>query len=166
MLAALDRGGDVWIAEAGQSDFSHDAIQNVVAAMPSVDLGRFHLVQHSTWNEEVTTQSKLNWLRQNIDYIHIEDGNFPNSTPDFKTFPEEITPADLALWGQLTSHGTLGPLWTEARRIADQYNPISAYNNTAIEAGGFDFSDCAETCYIFGYGSLNDHVDFFGTFVQ
>jgi hypothetical protein len=134
--------------------------------MASVDTKRFHIVQHSTFNEEVTTQSKLNWLKDNVDYIHVEDGNFPNSTPDFKTFPEEITAADTALWGQVTSHPTLGPLWTEAKQIADQYNPLASYNNTAIEAGGFDFSDCAEATYIFGYnGTIKDHVDFFNTFV-
>ena len=123
-------------------------------------------MQHSDWNEEVTTQSKLDWLRANVDYIHIEDGNFPNSTPDFKTFPEEIAATEIALWDQVQGHPTLGPLWTEAKRIADEYNPVSAYNNTAIEAGGFDFSDGAETTHIFGYqNDINDHADFFSIFV-
>jgi hypothetical protein len=165
MLAALERGGDVWIAEAGQSDFSYDAIQKVIADMPGVDVTRFHIVQHSTFNEDVTTQTDLGWLQSNVDYIHIDDGNFPNGTADFKTFPEDITPADLALWGQLTSHPTLGSLWTEVKTTVDYYNPLSTYNNTAIEAGGFDFSDVVETCHIFGYGNIGDHLDFFDTFV-
>ena len=177
MAAAINRGGDVWIAEAGQSDFSHDAIQLVLANIPGTDPRRFHIVQHSQWNEDVSDDGKVAWLKANIDYIRIDDGNFPNATPDFKTFPDWDTSkgndpdGQLAgveqLWTHVTSHATLGPLWTEAKRVADHYNPIAAYNNTAIQAGGFDFSDASEVCHIFGMGKplINDHVDFFNVFV-
>ena len=177
MAAAINRGGDVWIAEAGQSDFSYDAIQLVLANTPGTDPRRFHIVQHSQWNEDVSDDGKVAWLKANIDYIRIDDGNFPNATPDFKTFPDWDTSkgndpdGQLAgveqLWTHVTSHATLGPLWTEAKRVADHYNPIAAYNNTAIQAGGFDFSDASEVCHIFGMGKplINDHVDFFNVFV-
>lgn len=178
MEAAIKRGGDVWIAEAGQSDFSYDAIQIVLAKLPGTDPKRFHIVQHSQWNEDVSDDEKVAWLKAHIDYIRIEDGNFPNATPDFKTFPDGDTTkgedphGQLAgveqLWTQVTSHPALGPLWTEAKRIADAYNPIAAYNNTAIQAGGFDFSDASEACHIFGMGKplINDHADFFNVFVR
>lgn len=178
MAAAINRGGDVWIAEAGQSDFSYDAIQLVLANIEGIEPRRFHIVQHSQWNEDVSDDGKLAWLKANIDYIRIDDGNFPNATPDFKTFPDWDTSkgddpdGQLAgveeLWTHVLSHPTVGPMWTEAKRLADQYNPVSAYNNTAIEAGGFDFSDTAETCHIFGMGKplVNDHVDFFNVFAQ
>lgn len=177
MGAAIKRGGDIWIAEAGQSDFSFDAIQLVLAKLPDTDPKRFHIVQHSQWNENASNDQKVAWLKANIDYIRIEDGNFSNATPDFKTFPDWDTSkgndpnGQLAgveqLWTRLTDNPSLGLLWTEAKRVADAHNPIAAYNNTAIQAGGFDFSDASEACHIFGMGKplINDHVDFFNVFV-
>ena len=149
----------------------------MLANIPGTDPRRFHIVQHSQWNEDVSDDGKVAWLKANIDYIRIDDGNFPNATPDFKTFPDWDTSkgndpnGQLAgaeqLWTRVTSHPTLGPLWTEAKRVADQYNPIAAYNNTAIQAGGFDFSDASEVCHIFGMGKplIDEHVDFFDVFV-
>ena len=51
----LKSGGDVWIAEAGQSDFSALLIQEIEQTLPEIVLSeRVHIVQHSNWNEEVT----------------------------------------------------------------------------------------------------------------
>ena len=47
-------GGQVWVAEAGQSDFSADWLQRVYALDLPVDVkARVHVVQHSDWNESV-----------------------------------------------------------------------------------------------------------------
>lgn len=44
------------------------------------------IVQHSIYNEKNTTGSKLTWLRDNTDYIKIDDGNTSdNKTPGYRT---------------------------------------------------------------------------------
>jgi hypothetical protein len=49
--------------------------------------------------------------------------------------------------------------------IANRYNAKDdRFDNTAIGAGGMDFSDVAETCWIFGFNDLLDANAFFEEF--
>jgi hypothetical protein len=49
--------------------------------------------------------------------------------------------------------------------FANRYNAQDGrYDNTAIGAGGMDFSDVAETCWIFGFAGLLDAEAFFREF--
>jgi len=156
----LAAGGQVWIAEAGQSDFSAAVAKQIASTLPEVDLSqRFHVVQHADWNEEVTSAAALEYVRTRTAYHKIPDGNgLNNGTPGFKT----------ETWRNWRDHVTderLVRIWETAIAIADRENGTEGrYLNTAIAAGGMDFSDVAEACWIFGYEDLVDAEDFFRTF--
>lgn len=168
--AALDRvaalaaetlaaGGSVWVAEAGQSDFTADWLDRLEQAGLAEALDRVHVVQHSDWNEEVTTPERLASVKARASYHRIADGNGSgNGTPNFKTDSG-------AAWPLAEDLETTGPAWSLARTLADRYNGSEQrYLNTAIAAGGLDFSDVVESCWIFGYASIEDVAGFFETF--
>lgn len=160
-LATLDAGGHIWVMEAGQSDHSarlFQAINDSRFVAPNLR-ERVHIVQHSTWNERHTTPEALAWVRERLDYVKIEDGNRTgNGTPGYNG-------GDAALWRRATTARGIGPLWQEARAMADRHNAIATYRNPTIAAGGFDFSDTAEASYIFGFVDQHDVAAFFGAFV-
>lgn len=156
----LENGGQVWVADAGQSDFTADWLKMVSAMDPSFSTRtRVHVVQHSDWNESVTSPDKLAYVRQHANYHKIPDGNeVGNGTPGFRLESDHLWPQ--ALEGEET-----GEIWRKARLIADEYNGRDGrYNNSAIAAGGMDFSDVAESCWIFDYAGLEDADAFFAEF--
>lgn len=154
--SVLASGGDVWIMEAGQSDFSAAVLRSLLTTyQPETLRTRIHIVQHSNWNEGATTPEDLDTTKRLSDYIKIADGNSPdNGTPDFY-IPESH------LWPDVLANPRIGPIWTEAKHLADLHNPTSAYVNPAVEAGGMDFSDTAEAAYIFGFEDLPNAAAFF-----
>jgi hypothetical protein len=152
--AALENGGDIWIMEAGQSDFSAELIRKL-----AVGKNRIHVVQHSAWNEGATTPAALNFVRTNSDYNKIADGNaVGNGTPGFNI-------KDGSKWPLVLADQRVGAIWREAKRLSDLHNPKSAYVNPSVAAGGFDFSDAAEAAWIFGFEEMPDADAFFATFV-
>lgn len=156
----LKDGGDVWIAEAGQSDFSAAVIKSVKNALPSIDTKlRIHLVQHSEWNENQTSPEDLEYVKNKSDYIKIPDGNVVgNGSPGFNT-EEKV---DLKNY---ITNPILINVWQKAFEIANKYNGQDGrYNNPAIAKGGMDFSDVSETCWIFGFNDLKNAVQFFDEF--
>lgn len=166
----LVRGGHVWIMEGGQSDVSAETLRQLLAMSDDADLAsRFHVVQHSDWNERVTTPEDLALLKATADYIRIADGNtVGNGTPGFQT-------PDTSAWGALISSENTGGLWAQAREIAlrkngsghdDETIAAGGYNNQAIGAGGIDFSDASEMAYIFGYEGLTDVDAFVDVFAK
>jgi hypothetical protein len=159
--AALNAGGDIYVMEAGQSDFTRDWVQQVKADLPSVvTTARIHVYQHSTWNEGQTTPADLTYIKANTDYQKIADGNtVGNGTPGFNT-------ASSSRWAFANAMPQSGPMWVEADRLCDIYNPVAAYVNKNILNGGMDFSDAAEACVIFGFGGMSDYNAFFTTFTQ
>jgi len=47
--------GTIWIAEAGQSNFTAALVKAVQVKFPEINTkNKFHVVQHSEWNESVT----------------------------------------------------------------------------------------------------------------
>ena len=160
-LEVLKTGGDVWIAEAGQSDFSADLVAMISDANPEIRTKtRIHIVQHSTWNESQTTPEKLLYVREYTDYSKIPDGNSTgNGTPGFNT-------SDGEWWAAALAHPKTGAIWEEARRIVEEKNGTTGYENPSIKAGGFDFSDTAEAAWIFGFDELPDVSAFFEEFFQ
>ena len=55
-LATLLNGGDIWVAEGGQSDVTADVVRSIRNTNPGINTGnRIHVVQHSIWNEQHTT---------------------------------------------------------------------------------------------------------------
>ena len=157
----LATGGHVWVAEAGQSDFTADWLARVNEAYPAAVTGaRVHVVQHSDWNESVTSPGKLAYVRANADYRRIPDGNDTgNGTPGFRL-------ASGHLWQRLPATGDTGEIWRAARALAREFNGRDGrYDNAAIAAGGMDFSDVVETCWIFGRDGLHDADAFFTEFI-
>jgi hypothetical protein len=142
----LNRGGDIWIAEGGQSDLSADVVRELLRRDASIDTAnRIHLVQHSAWNENKTTSSDLSYVRDNTNYVRIDDGNDQNGTADLN--------AATSGWEDRALESRWGAAWEAAFAYLDP--------NTRL-----DFSDTVELLHIVGIGSdeivtTNDFADRF-----
>jgi hypothetical protein len=159
-LKILSKNGNIWIAEAGQSDFSAALIAAILVKMPSIDLkSRIHVVQHSNWNEEVTSKEALTYVKNTISYHKIADGNVVgNGTPGFRT-------PGYTQWKEKTKNKKLLEIWSLAVQIGEKYNGKEGrYNNQAISQNGLDFSDLSEVCWILGKESIKDTDEFFDLF--
>ncbi|WP_049721018.1 carbohydrate-binding protein [Gilvimarinus polysaccharolyticus] len=161
VATVLNSGGDIWIQEAGQSDFSADLVRRVKQNMGGINTNtRIHIIQHSEWNQDQTTPADLTYVRNNTDYQKISDGNSRgNGTPGFNS-------SDTSQWSRVLNHSRVGAIWTEAKRVADysiEHHP--GWKNPQIQSGGMDFSDTVEGTWIFGFNHLNNHVDFFDEFL-
>jgi len=159
-IETLNDGGSIWIADAGQSDFSAALIRNIQELAPESNVkDRVHVVQHADWNEEVATAEDLAFVKESASYQKIPDGNaIGNGSPGFRSKTD-------VNWQEYVSDVRLTEIWTMAVEIANKYNGADGrYLNEAIRAGGFDFSDVAETAWIFGFSDLADVNDFFEEF--
>lgn len=158
--ATLENQGDIWIAEAGQSDFSAELVKAIKADLPAVNISqRIHIVQHSNWNEEVTSPASLDYVRKNTDYQKIPDGNeVGNGTPGFRS-------SKITKWQEKISNPKLIETWTLAIELSNRYNGNEGrYLNEAIAAGGLDFSDLSEVCWILGLQDIEDTEQFFNLY--
>lgn len=154
---ALSKNGDVWVAEAGQSDFTAKVVKAIQEEMPEVDVAqRVHVVQHSNWNEESTSPESLQFVKSATDYNKIPDGNtVGNGSPGFRS-------AEYQQWNEKVTDPQLTEIWKLAMAIGKEYNGKDGrYNNEAVAKGGLDFSDLAEVCYILGVQDINDVAQFF-----
>jgi hypothetical protein len=159
-IETLNDGGSIWIADAGQSDFSAALIRNIQELIPeSTVKDRVHVVQHSDWNEKVTTAEDLAFVKESASYQKIPDGNaLGNGSPGFRS-------KTAVNWQEYVSDVRLTEIWTTAVEIANKYNGADGrYLNEAIQDGGLDFSDVAETAWIFGFSDLVDANAFFEEF--
>lgn len=160
-IDTLSNGGDVWIMVAGQADIAADALEMAVERAPDLPYkSQLHLIQHSDWNESATTPNKLAFVQDAADYQKIADGNARgNGTPGYTTGNDE-------LWSRVLADPTVGLMWGEAKRLADEKNPDAAYVNPFVTSGGFDFSDTAEMAHIFGLNVLDNVPLFFDYVLQ
>lgn len=159
-IETLKGGGAIWIADAGQSDFSAALIRNIQELIPeSTVKARVHVVQHADWNEEVTTAEDLALVKESASYQKIPSGNaVGNGSPGFRS-------TTAVNWQDSVSDARLTEIWTTAIEVAKTYNGADGrYLNEAIQNGGLDFSDVAETAWIFGFSDLADANDFFEEF--
>ena len=155
--SVLDSQGDIWIAEAGQSDFTALLIKSIQAELPKINISqRIHVVQHSDWNEKSTSVENLEFVKDKSDYHKIPDGNaVGNGTPGFRS-PEFTN------WKNKITNPKLSEIWQLATDLSNKYNGKEGrYNNEAIAAGGLDFSDLSEVCWIIGIHDINDTELFF-----
>jgi len=160
VIEILNSGGTVWIADAGQSDFTADVVRQIENALPEIDpKKRIHVVQHSEWNQEVTAPENLAYVKTTASYHKIPNGNAPgNGTPGLRT-------DESVVWREHITSSKLQEIWELAIAIANRYNAQDGrYDNTAIGEGGMDFSDVSETCWIFGFAGLADVEAFFREF--
>ncbi len=156
----LANDGKIWIAEAGQSDFTAALLQTINIKYPLLNtLNRIVVVQHSDWNESSTDYDNLNFVKQNSSYTKIPDGNETgNGSPGLKT-------AESLNISNYIKDPKLLEIWKTASDIANKFNgKENRYNNSAIANGGLDFSDVSETCWIFGYKHVKDVKMFFKEF--
>ena len=152
--------GDIWIADAGQSDFTARLILAVQSDLPDISTSeRFHVVQHSDWNESVTSPESLEFVKNHADYQKIPDGNVVgNGTPGFRS-PE------YSRWKSKITNPGLRDIWQLAIEISNACNGKEGrYHNEAISAGGLDFSDLSEVCWILGLQDIKDTEDFFNRY--
>ncbi len=158
----LQNGGEVWIADAGQSDFSSDIVRSIKKTLPKIATEqRIHVVQHSDWNESVTAPENLGYVKSNAMYHKIPDGNVVgNGSPGLNS--EKVVK-----WRDRITDQKLVKIWETAIEIANRYNgQEERYHNPSIAKGGLDFSDVSETCWIFGFDHLVDAELFFKEFAS
>jgi hypothetical protein len=156
----LDDGGNIWIAEAGQSDFTAALIRNIKNTRPTVETTkRINIVQHSDWNENSTSPDNLKYVKENSAYNKIPDGNVVgNGSPGL------VTNEHLNLDEYISNHKLLH-IWNMALEIANKYNgKENRYKNPAMANGGLDFSDVSEMCWIFGFNNIADIKQFLKEF--
>ncbi len=130
----LRSGGDIWVKEGGQSDFTAAAVKQVRDLLPSTKLrSRIHVVQHSDWNEEHTTDDALRYTQQHTDYIRISDANaYLRSEEDLEDFVRRalLQPDVHKVW----------------KSAFEYYDPL---------AQRLDFSDTGELMYILNLGKID-----------
>ena len=157
VLETLTKGGNIWIAEGGQSDFSASLIRMVSEEVPEIiSRDRFHLVQHADWNEQVTHPESLAYVNKYSNYHRIPDGNaVGNGTPGFRSH-------EIITLSEVIKDERILKTWQLAKEIADRHNGAEGrYLNESIDKGGLDFSDFAEVCYILALDQLEESMDFF-----
>lgn len=157
--ATLTMGGTIWIAEAGQSDYTQTLLEKLKSENITVPKNNIIVVQHSEWNEKETSHDALLYVKENTTYIKIADGNKAgNGSSGFND--EKFVSAPLENKKLLSSD-----TWIEANKVAAQYNGINGrYNNKAISNGGVDFSDLSEVTWILGITNTPDVASFFNQF--
>ena len=131
-VAVIRDGGDIWVKEGGQSDLSADVIKQIRDKYPDLDTNQhIHIVQHSDWNEDQTTDSALSYVKRYSDYIRIRDANAYLN----------IKGGDDPFIKAAVFHPVFGPVWKTA---FDYYDPKER----------LDFSDSGELMYILGLGEI------------
>ena len=164
VIPILKAGANVFVQEAGQSNFTYDVLQAVIAEGIDLAIIKQHviIVQHSKYNEKNTTPSELNWLKEHTVYIKIDDGNTSdNNTPGFRS--------EDTMWLELATsvnnpNKTAQAIWILADEVCDAWE--GEWTNKWIAAGGVDFSDCVEDWYIFNLGDeVNDIASFWSRYV-
>ncbi|NLC86814.1 MAG: hypothetical protein GX680_07695 [Bacteroidales bacterium] len=156
----LKNQGNIWIAEAGQSDFSAELIKAIQKDIPEINTTQcIHLVQHSDWNEKSTSPESLKFVKENSDYHKILDGNaVGNGTPGFRD-------PGYTNWEDKIKNPKLNEIWQFTINLSNKYNGKEGrYNNEAISAGGLDFSDLSEVCWILGVQYIKDTEHFFNLY--
>ncbi|WP_437368691.1 hypothetical protein [Maribacter litoralis] len=156
----IKNGGDVWVAEAGQSDFTADWVKQLSHQNPSVKIKEnIHVVQHNDWNESVTEPTKLKYTQTETDYHKIPDGNaVGNGTPGFKSKGK-------VNWEAKIHNDHLTEVWNTAIRLGNKYNGKDGrYLNKSVANDGLDFSDLSEVCYILNLMDIKNTDEFFTYF--
>lgn len=129
----LEAGGDIWVKEGGQSDLTADVVRRLAGSMEDLETTeRIHVVQHSNWNENATTDADLDYVKKHTDYIRIKDANrYLNRRGGDDAFEKAAT-----------DHPTFGKAWQAA---FGYYPPRHR----------LDFSDTGELLHMLGLGEMS-----------
>lgn len=153
----LANGGQVWVAEGGQSDFTADVVRRIAARYPNMDLKRIHIIQHSAgataYNEMFTSSSNLTYLKNRTSYQPIANGNVGgNGSAD------------------LNSQSAYFVATARAGRFSTEWNAGFAYlpPDCAVrtERCKLDFSDTVELLYIVGDTRTKTVDDFADNYLE
>ncbi|VGO22463.1 hypothetical protein SCARR_04546 [Pontiella sulfatireligans] len=146
-------GGKAWVAEAGQSDITADWVRALIAdGIPAASIKtNVVVVQHSNWNEDMTTDADLAYVKSMCAYQTINDGNGTSTardpsapaTPAYRSTSTAFQPAALT-----SQNKKAKAYWQEAEWVINDegYFP----DHSSISTGGVDFSDVVESHWIFG----------------
>ncbi|MGJ8672723.1 hypothetical protein [Rubritalea sp.] len=165
----LTSGGKVWVMEAGQSDLTADWIAMLIADGVTNTKTNVIIVQHSIWNEKMTTPADLDFVKENTHYVQLDDGNSPygkgrdrgDETPNYK---DESSDFIIEAVSDSNPNAHTRSLWKKAQELAATTN----YKGP-ISKGGVDFSDTVEGMWILGLADesaeLTTVQDFWDKFV-
>lgn len=158
--ARLANGGKVWVQEAGQSDFTRDWVEALLASgvHPSVIKNNVIVVQHSDWNEKKTTAEDLAYVKKMTDYRAINDGNkalkkFVRKNRRGAFTPQYVDEHPKWIEKAVSAKNTnekARQLWTEADKLVKASGFSAKYS--VMPQGGVDFSDVVEAWWIFDLG--------------
>lgn len=178
----LEKGGRVFVMEAGQSDFTADWMAKLIAEGVSNTSTNVILVQHSVWNEKHTAghgellydDGKDDWDYINdssiLRYVQIDDGNHDYGskpmrramTPNYKNTDTQYL---IEAIDAKNPNAHARELWTLAKEIVAG----SSYKGKVMVNGGVDFSDTVEAMWIFDLASesarLTNVRDFWDAYV-
>jgi hypothetical protein len=167
--ATLAQGGNVWVQEAGQSDFTRDWIAALLEAGIDKQIikNSVIVVQHSDWNEQKTTPQDLAFVKKHTHYQPINDGNKPKLLYIRKGRRGPFTPSYVAEGSKWLDAATSDKnsrkharaLWQEAAKLVKQSQFNADYS--VIPKGGVDFSDIVENWWIFDLGQAAVSVHHF-----
>lgn len=131
--AVLEKGGDVWVKEGGQSDLTLKVLKRLAKQQPELELKRrIHVVQHSNWNENKTTPAALRDVKRMTHYIRIKDANaYLNQRGGNRAFEQAAL-----------NHPRFAPMWKAAFAY---YAPSKR----------LDFSDTGELMHILDLGEMD-----------
>ncbi|WP_281986711.1 DUF7594 domain-containing protein [Aquimarina aggregata] len=153
----LQNGGKVWVQEAGQSDITRDwiqALKNDGVASTTIK-NNVIVVQHSKWNEDMTSPGDLNWVKSNANYKKIADGNSGgNGTPSYRSINKSFLNQ-----AKNSKNAKAKALWIEADRVIQKHGHKPSHSS--ISTGGVDYSDCVENWWIFSIGGKADNISKF-----
>ena len=143
----LNAGYRVLVAEGGQSDFTADVVRSLPS---SVDKNDIIVVQHAIgYNEGFTQASNLAYLKANVDYRNIANGNSSgNSTANLASWQQGLQDTTFFVNMALTSK--YEDQWVEAFRLL---NPVCRPQSYTCRV---DFSDSVELLYLVGDTTTTD----------
>ncbi len=163
VLPVLQKGGKVWVQEAGQSDITADWVKAVLKSIPASKVkSDVIVVQHSNWNEKESNDDDLAYVMKMTNYFGLDDGNAlpteawgdrgPYTTPAYRgKDPKWIKLA------KKSPNKRARKMWTLADNIISSYFPDGFKHKWSyLYYGGVDYSDCCENWWIFNIGEVAD----------
>ena len=146
----LNDGHNVFVAEGGQSDFTAAVVRRINASLR----GSITVVQHApTYNEGNTASSNLSFLRDNVNYINIDNGNAGgNSTANLASWQQGLQDTSPFVNAALSSQ--YSTYWSQAFAVLDPNCRPQSYTCR------IDFSDSVELLYLVGDTDTTDILEF------
>ena len=162
-IAVLNKGGKVWVQEAGQSNITADWIAEVLKTVSEeIVKANVIVVQHSKWNEDHTEASDLQYVKEKATYFALDDGNadkeeaWGNRGP-YKTPAYRAKEAKWIKLAKTSPNKKARKLWVEADAIITKMFPNGfPHEWSYIHNDGVDYSDCVENWWIFNLGAKAD----------